>query len=76
MTLLGLEGVRNVGGSLILEENDVLVDVEALHGVVSIGLDLLILGNGLLVTADAEALRDAIGVSDIGGTVTISGNAP
>ena len=39
-----------------------------------IGNDFTIIDHTDLLTSDAEALRDAIGTDNIGGTVTISGN--
>jgi len=57
-----------------VSSNHVLADVTALHGLTSIGDAFTISDNVDLLTEDAEALRDAIGTENIGGTVTISGN--
>ncbi len=70
----GLDGVTRIGGDLRLEQNGRLHDVAELSNVTTLSGDLDILDNAELLTADAEALRDAI--DSIGGTVTISGNAP
>ena len=70
--LPGLENLHDVPGitavdnDLTLYGNVALQNLGGLEGVTHIGGDLL--------TADAEALRDAI--DSIGGIVTISGNAP
>lgn len=37
--------------------------------------DFTVTNNSHLATSSAETLRDAIGVENIGGTITISGNA-
>lgn len=66
--------MKRIGGDLRLEQNGRLHDVTALSNVTTLSGDLDILDNAELLTADAEALRDAI--DSIGGTVTISGNAP
>ena len=73
-SLDGLEDLVSIGGMLRLDDNEYLSDVMALHGVISVGSDFTITDNLELLTADAEALRDAIGTSNIGGTVTIGGN--
>ncbi len=70
----GLSGVRLVGDDLVLWGNADLSDVTGLHTVEQIGGDLIIKNNTDLPTADAEAMRDAIGTDNIRGSVTISGN--
>ena len=72
----GLENLTSIGADLKIDQCDTLSDVTALHGVTSVGADFTVTDNTILSTTDAEALRDAIGTSNIGGTVTISGNAP
>jgi len=70
----GLENLEVIGGDFMVDWNSVLSDVRALHGITSVGSDFTITDNTELLTEDAEALRDAIGTDNIGGTVTISGN--
>lgn len=70
----GLSGLRRVGG-ILLRNNFALDDVTPLHGVESIEGDLIIEDCTDLSTADAYALRDAIGPENIGGAVIITGNA-
>ena len=70
----GLENLLTIGEDLHIKDNVVLTDVSALHGVTSVGEDFVVKDNTSLPTADAEALRDAIGVTNIGGTVLIIGN--
>ena len=73
--LRGLEKLPELGSSLSLEHNASLRDVQDLHGLESVGGSFSIRDNTALPDAEAEALRDAIGTSNIGGSVTISGNA-
>ena len=69
-------GLRwEVGGGLTLHNNLILADVTALHDLPAVPGDFTVTNNGWLYTSEATALRDAIGVANIGGTVTISGNA-
>jgi len=76
-TLDGLDTLETVGGSLAIVGNLALDDVSALSGVTSIVNDLRIQDNVELLTADAEALAyDDIGAANVGGGITISGNAP
>lgn len=72
----GLSGVTSIGGRLFIERNESLLTVSGLRGTENIAGDFIIEDNTALPTSDAEALRDAIGIANIGGTVTISGNAP
>ncbi|MBT3221025.1 MAG: hypothetical protein HN348_18235, partial [Proteobacteria bacterium] len=74
--LSGLSAITVIYEDLEIAGNDQLGDVSALHNVTSVGGDFSVMDNQSLATVDAEALRDAIGISNIGGTVTISGNAP
>jgi len=69
----GLEGLRTVGSELWINHNDVLTDVTAAHGIVTVDGRLLIQSNPSLATADAQALADAIPDK---GTVSILDNAP
>lgn len=70
----GLEVVDSLWNVLEIRENRSLIDVGALYGVSAVGDDLEVIENHRLPTAEAEALRDSIGVEDIGGTITIAGN--
>ena len=70
----GLESLTTIGADLLIDGWDFLTDVTALHGVTSVGADFTVTDNDTLLTADAETLRDAIGLGNIGGSVTISGN--
>jgi hypothetical protein len=72
--LSGLDGLSSIGGKLHIYTHSVLIDVSALENVASVGLDFNVSGNWCLETAAAEAVRDAIGTSNIGGTITIVGN--
>lgn len=69
-----LSALTQIGGTLNLRNIASLDDVTGLHGVTNIGGDLSIIDNAGLATQDAEALRDAIGTSNVGGVITISGN--
>ncbi len=51
-----------------------LHNVTSLHNITFVGSDFTITENLKLLTSDAEALRDAIGTSNISGTITIRGN--
>jgi hypothetical protein len=68
--------VKTIGGTLSFESNPLVTSLAGLLDIESVGADFSVVDNVTLPTAEATALRDAIGVADIGGTVTISGNAP
>lgn len=70
-SISGFGSLRTIGQDLILDHNDALTDISGLMGIDTVGRHFSSTGNGL-TTAQAAALRDAIGVSDIGGTITIS----
>jgi hypothetical protein len=72
----GFESLDTVGLQLLIQANNSLTDVTALNGVTSIGSSLQILDNDSLPTAAAQALADAIGAENVGGSVIINGNAP
>jgi hypothetical protein len=60
-----------------IEYNGALTSIAALRNIQGINFDLTITDNPILPTiGEAEALRDAIGVGNIGGSITISGNGP
>ena len=71
-----LTGLTNVQDHLLIENNISLNDVTGLHTLGQVGGDFSVIDNTALSTNNAEALRDAIGAGNIGGTITISGNAP
>ena len=76
-TLDGLSTLVEVQGSLSVADNARLEDVAGLSGITTVGGDLRIQDNPSLPTAAAEALvYTDIGVSNVGGGVTITGNAP
>ena len=68
--------LTSVHNSLLIQDNISLNDVTGLHTLGQIGDNFSVLGNTALATSDVLALRDAIGAGNIGGTITISGNAP
>lgn len=72
--LAGLEHLLSVDDDVRIQSNRTLLDVSALHGLASIGADLHVRENAALPSADAEALRDAVG--NIGGTADVSRNGP
>jgi len=70
----GFTGLEEIGDDLQLSSNTNLTDLSGLMGVEEVDGDLTITWNAQLPTATAEALRDAIGTSNIGGSVTIANN--
>ena len=76
-TIGGFDVLVDVGSELKLSQNSVLTDIGGLFGVGSVGTHLKLENNSLLPTVgQCEALRDAIGVANIGGSVIITGNGP
>jgi len=71
--ILGLAALRTVGGDLVMEHNPT-ADLSPLATITSITGAVTLTTNEGFSDADAETLVTAIGVSHIGGTVTISGN--
>ena len=76
LTRLPWTSLQEIGGDLQISENTVLDDITGLYAIHSIGGYLAITINPSLPTAQAEALRDTIGVGNIGGSVYIWDNAP
>jgi hypothetical protein len=78
--LTNLGAFAGLGGALQLDlrvrSNPALTDVTALDGIKSVGGAFDFEDNTSLPTAKVTALRDLIGVANIHGTITISGNAP
>lgn len=72
--LASFASVRTVGGRLSITSNDLLTSVTGLAGIESVSGDVDISWNDLLGDAAAQALVDAIGEENIGGTVTVRGN--
>ena len=70
------DSLTSIGVDLTIEDNGLLSNVDGLMGLESIGNDLQITDNESLPMSAATDLRDAIGTSNIGGSVMISGNAP
>lgn len=75
-TLDGLGDFGALGGGLRVEGNATLGDITALYTLDRVEGDLAVVDNPILPTAQAETLVEAIGAEDVGGTITISGNAP
>ena len=71
----GFSGVRTIGGSLFLWGNAKLDSVLGLHDVESIGDGFTIHNHPILTDEEAETLSEAVGEDNIGGTISISGNA-
>ncbi len=69
-SITGMGSLRAITGDLSLYANTSLTDVSGLMNIDTVGGVFHLQSNGLS-TAQAEALRDAIGVSDIGGGVYI-----
>jgi hypothetical protein len=77
--LVDLDGptaLTGIGGSLGVDQNPALTSFDGLFSIDTIGGSFSVTDNPSLATAAAEALRDAVGPADIGGAITISGNAP
>lgn len=69
----GLEGVTRIDGDVTLEASR-LTSLAGLENVESIGGDVTITFNAYLTDAAAWAWVDAVGLANIGGTVTIESN--
>lgn len=63
-----------VAGNLEIRNNNQLTDLSGLFGIESVGGDVVIEGNDALTDAYAWTLVNAIGVGNITGSVTVSGN--
>jgi len=72
--LTGLDSVRTIDGDLAINGHVQLDSVVELMEVEAVGGNFSVQNNTLLSDADGEALRDAIGSENIGGTITIGGN--
>ncbi|MBA2320284.1 MAG: hypothetical protein H0V89_03925, partial [Deltaproteobacteria bacterium] len=71
-----MPALRTVGGDVVVTGTAALTSLDGWLGIESVDGDLTITDNTALSTSEAEALLDAIGVENIGGAVTLSGNAP
>lgn len=69
----GMENIASIGGDLVLSSNNLLNDVEALHGA-SVDGDVTVQDNSVLRTCDALALVEAIEANGLGGASTVQGN--
>jgi hypothetical protein len=67
--------LRTITGSLIVMMNPALKSLNDLSALTSVGASFSVQNNAVLPTACAEALRDQVGLVNIGGTILISGNA-
>lgn len=72
--ITGFEELTLVGAFRI--ERTGLPTLLALRGIELVGGDFTVVDNPSLPTAEVDLLVDAIGAGDIGGVVTIAGNAP
>ncbi len=77
-SLASLDGLNNIGtvttGNLFISNNAILADISALGNITSVGGNVVITNNPVLPTCAANAIVDSIGIENISGTVTISGN--
>ncbi len=69
-----LDGLTSIGGDVTIVSSYRLASLDGLYDVRSIGGDVRIEGNYILGDDTAWAWVDAVGSSNIGGTVTIAGN--
>jgi len=74
INLDGLSKLYFVGHHVIVESNPLLSDLHGLDGLTEIGGALTIVDNPKLPTCEAERLRDRIGIANIHGGWSISGN--
>jgi hypothetical protein len=79
LTSLDLPALQYVGGDsvgeLAIQDNGSLTSLQALRGLTRVGGSFIVRRNASLPDAEAEALRDAIGLAHIDGPVVIEGNA-
>ncbi|MBK9370062.1 MAG: hypothetical protein IPN01_27800 [Deltaproteobacteria bacterium] len=76
VSLTGFEGLTTLDDELYVYWNNDLTDIEPLFSLQSVGGDFTFSYNDSLSRARAEALRDTIGLGNIGGTVKILGGVP
>jgi len=69
--LSGLESLRVIEGTLLIQENDNLVDVSALHGVNGIGGDISVWENPALAESAIDELLGAIGRQNVSGDIDV-----
>ena len=74
LSLDGATALRSVGGNLHISDDDLLTSLSGLHGIEQLGGDLIVTGNAALTVSEADALRDAIGVANIGGAIVLEDN--
>ncbi|HND32787.1 MAG TPA: hypothetical protein PLA94_22480, partial [Myxococcota bacterium] len=73
-TIAGLAALQVVSGNLSLSHNSLLQDLSPLSQITGVAGDFSITHNDGFSDGTAEALRDAIGVGNIGGTILIEDN--
>jgi len=69
----GFSDLTSVGGTLVIDGNVGLANLTGFGVLNNVGADLEVTDNPLLSDAEAQSFAD--GVSNVGGTVVISGNA-
>jgi hypothetical protein len=74
-SLAGLEGLRDAS-SIEISSNVALTDVSALSGITGVDGNFDIVNNPALPTSAVDALIEDIGLVNIGGCVTTTGNGP
>lgn len=74
--LMGLGVLSVVDGDVDVSRNGLLVGVSPLYTIQSVAGDLSLVDNLTLPTSEADALVTTIGLENIGGVVTVSGNGP
>lgn len=73
---LAFPSLVTVEGALVISDNTDLTTLAGFAGLDAVGGALTITDNPELPTAVADALVEQVGIGNIGGTVTITGNAP
>lgn len=72
--LTGLAPITAIGGDLEISGNATLMSLEGLENLEWIGGDLVIVDNPLLPESEVDAFLEVVGLENIAGTVTVSGN--
>jgi len=70
----GLAALTQVGGQLLISANPALRDLGGLHNLESVGNGFTVILNEALPMCEAEELRDAIGLENIAGEISIADN--
>lgn len=74
--LSGLENITTVSGSLTINWTTLPDDLTLLHGIESVGVDVLVEKNTILTDEEAWSLVDAIGEQNIGRDISVHSNGP